>query len=97
MVSRPIEWRPEARAKLVTVLEYIVERNVGAAKEILKAVGKAIAYLPDHPYLYRSGRITGTREIVVNSSYLIIYRVTDRIEIVNVLHAHQEYPRRDSF
>ena len=33
MVSRPIEWRPEARAKLVTVLEYIVERNVEAAKE----------------------------------------------------------------
>ncbi|WP_085657027.1 type II toxin-antitoxin system RelE/ParE family toxin [Pseudomonas sp. B11(2017)] len=94
MASKPIEWRPEARAKLVRILEYITERHRGAAIELTRAIGSAASKLPDHPHLYRPCRITGTREIVVHPSYLIVYRVTDRIEILNVLHARQEYPRR---
>ncbi|MED7666620.1 type II toxin-antitoxin system RelE/ParE family toxin [Pseudomonas moraviensis subsp. stanleyae] len=44
------------------------------------------------PHLYRKGRSPGTREIVVHPNYVVIYEVTDRIEILSVLHTRQEYP-----
>ena len=87
-----VEWRPEARAELRAILEYIIERNAAAASELNEAIEAATTALPDHPYLYRMGRIPGTREIVVHPNYLVVYRITDWVEILTVLHARQEYP-----
>ncbi|MGY2374705.1 type II toxin-antitoxin system RelE/ParE family toxin [Pseudomonas sp. SDO524_S393] len=87
-----VEWRPEARAELRAILEYIIERNVGAARDLNESIEAATTALPDHPFLYRVGRIAGTREIVVHPNYLVVYRITDWIEILTVLHARQEYP-----
>ncbi|WP_112193012.1 type II toxin-antitoxin system RelE/ParE family toxin [Pseudomonas sp. LG1E9] len=80
-----VDWRPEARAELREILEYIVGRNLVAASDLNEAIEAVTTALPQHPYLYRLGRIPGIREIVVR-------RVTDRIEILTVLHARQEYP-----
>ena len=87
-----VEWRPLARAQLSEILEYISDRNLVVASELYKNIEAAISALPQHPYLYRFGRVPGTREIVVHPNYLVVYRVTNRIEIVTVLHARQEYP-----
>lgn len=87
-----VEWRPEARAELWQILNYIGDRQLVAASELYQAIEAATSALPEHPYLYRFGRVPGTREIVVHPNYLVVYRVTDRIEIVAVLHARQEYP-----
>ena len=87
-----VEWRPEARADLWEILEYIDERNSQAADALYAEIERATSALPEHPYLYRLDRVPSTREIVVHPNYLIIYRVTDQIEIVSVLHARQEYP-----
>ena len=43
-------------------------------------------------YLYRHGRVSGTREMVVHPNYIVVYRVTHVVEILNVLHSRQEYP-----
>ncbi|KQM49738.1 addiction module antitoxin [Pseudomonas sp. Leaf15] len=87
-----VEWRPEARAELRAILNYIVEHNVAAASLLNEAIEAATTALLQHPYLYRLGRVSGTREIVVHPNYLVIYRITDWIEILTVLHARQEYP-----
>ncbi|WP_150771352.1 type II toxin-antitoxin system RelE/ParE family toxin [Pseudomonas fluorescens] len=87
-----VEWRPEARAELRQILEYIGDRNLEAAIELSQAIEVATSTLPEHPYLYRFGRVPDTREIVVHPNYLVIYQVTDRIEIVSVVHARQKYP-----
>ncbi|MDN4544794.1 type II toxin-antitoxin system RelE/ParE family toxin [Pseudomonas sp. C32] len=87
-----VEWRPEARAALWQILNYIGDRNFAAASELFQAIEIATSALPEHPCLYRFGRVPGTREIVVHPNYLVVYRVTDRIEILSVLHARQEYP-----
>nr|WP_276574735.1 hypothetical protein [Pseudomonas atacamensis] len=34
----------------------------------------------------------GTREMVINSNYLLVYQVTDHIKILTVLHARKKYP-----
>ena len=47
----------------------------------------------EHPYLFRTGRVSGTREIVAHPNYVLIYCVTaKRIEVMDVLHSRQQYP-----
>lgn len=87
-----LEWRPEAGAALREILGYIAVRNPVAAVSLFSDIERATTALPQHPYLYRPGRVAGTREIVVHPNYIIVYRVTDKIEILNVLHARREYP-----
>ena len=45
------------------------------------------------PQLYKSGRITGTRELVVKPNYVMVYRVHgEQVEIVRILHSRQQWP-----
>lgn len=87
-----VEWNPVARASLWTILDFIGERNVFAAQDLYDAIANATEALPKHPDLYRPGRVAGTREMVVHPNYIGVYRVTSGIEILNVLHARQQYP-----
>ncbi|HEX8421630.1 MAG TPA: type II toxin-antitoxin system RelE/ParE family toxin [Sphingomonas sp.] len=48
--------------------------------------------LASFPYLYRPGRIEGTREAVVTPNYVVVYRVAAVIDVLAVLHARQQYP-----
>jgi toxin ParE1/3/4 len=78
---------------LATIIEYIAERNDVAALDLADDIERATSQLPQHPYLYRPGRVAGTREIVVHPNYPVVYRVQATvIEIVTVLHSRQQYP-----
>ena len=86
-------WRAKALADLETIISYIAERNPLAAERLLDAIETCAERLPDHSFLYRPGRVDGTREAVVYPNYIIIYAVgIDCIEIVAVVHARQHYP-----
>ena len=87
-----VDWHPEARVELREILDYISERNMPAADDLFFVIESATSSLPQHPYLYRPGRVAGTREIVVHPNYLVVYRVTENVEILAVLHARQTYP-----
>ncbi|MHB9536529.1 type II toxin-antitoxin system RelE/ParE family toxin (plasmid) [Pseudomonas amygdali pv. morsprunorum] len=72
---------------------YISNEDPQAAQAILERLQSAILPVADHPYLYRPGRVLGTRELVAHPNYVLVYRVTlERIEVLNVIHARQEYP-----
>jgi len=89
----PIQWLPQARNNLATIIEYIAERNELAALDLADDIERATSQLPQHPYLYRPGRVAGTREIVVHPNYLVVYRIQQTvIEIVTVVHSRQQYP-----
>lgn len=91
----PVRWLPDARIKLATILGYIAERNDIAASKLQDEIERATSQLPQHPYLYRLGRVAGTREIVVHHNYVVVYRVRpSAIEIVSVLHCRQRYPAK---
>lgn len=86
-------WRESARNDAATIFNYIAQRNVAAAERLLAAIELCAEGLADRPFMYRSGRVPGTREAVVHPNYILVYRVTaDAVEIVNVIHARQQYP-----
>ncbi|MFM0165665.1 type II toxin-antitoxin system RelE/ParE family toxin [Paraburkholderia sediminicola] len=87
-----VEWRPHARQALQDIYEYIDDRSPEAADAMFDTITSAVADLAEHPYIYRVGRVRNTREMVVHPNYLVVYRVTDRIVIVDVLHARRQYP-----
>lgn len=87
-----IEWGPDARAQLWTILDYLSQRNPVAASELNQAIEASVLTLSRRPGLYRPGRVPGTREMVIQPNYLVVYRVTDCIRRLSVLHARQQYP-----
>lgn len=86
-------WRASALTDLTTIISCIAERNLAAAERLQETIESCAELLPEHPFLYRTGRVDGTREAVVHPNYVLIYRVgTDKIEIISVLHSRQHYP-----
>jgi addiction module RelE/StbE family toxin len=87
------EWRPAARADLRAIVDYISDDNPDAAQALKDEIETKASRLPEHPRLYREGRVKGTREMVVRPSYLVIYAEDQgRVTILRVLHAAQQWP-----
>ncbi|MGY4800702.1 type II toxin-antitoxin system RelE/ParE family toxin [Roseomonas sp. KE0001] len=68
-------WQASARDDLLTIILYITKRNPAAARRLKGVVEEAVLPLAEHPYLFRPGRVPGTRELVAHPNYIIIYRV----------------------
>ncbi len=86
-------WRQSARQELRAIIDYISDRNEAAADRLQAAIHHCAERLPQFPYMYRTGRVPGTREAVVHPNYVLVYRVTaDAIEVLSVTHARREYP-----
>lgn len=86
-------WRAAALDDLEEVIAYIAERDLAAAERLQSVIEACAERLPEHPFMYRTGRVPGTREAVVHPNYILIYRVTTvAVEVVNLVHARQEYP-----
>ncbi|WP_147467521.1 type II toxin-antitoxin system RelE/ParE family toxin, partial [Pseudomonas savastanoi] len=71
-----IIWRQRARMSLAKIIRYISNEDPKAAQAILERLQSAILPVADHPYLYRPGRVAGTRELVAHPNYVLVYRVT---------------------
>lgn len=51
---------------MASIIRYIANENPFAARRIKKIIEEAILPVAEHPYLFRSGRVAGTREIVAH-------------------------------
>ena len=88
-----IVWRLKARSDLVEIVRHIATENPAAARRLKTQLEDSVIPLAEHPYLFRAGRVAGTREVVAHPNYVIIYRVTSsEVEIVSVVHARRDYP-----
>jgi len=89
----PIFWSAAALDDLNAITDYIANHNVHAAIAMHDLIEESVNPASEHPYLYRPGRIEGTREIVAHPNYVVVYEVRDdHIEVMAVLHTRQEYP-----
>ena len=88
-----VRWTEEATTDLVDIVDYIKQRNVSAAQSLFAAIVQSAENLPLMPYLFRPGRVAGTRELVVHPNYIVVYQVdSDVIDILRILHSRQQYP-----
>lgn len=78
---------------MVDIIDYIEQRNAAAAQNLYAAIVQSAENLPLMPYLFRPGRVPGTRELVVHPNYIVVYQVgSDVIDILRILHSRQQYP-----
>ena len=88
-----VRWRPVAEADRDGIVDYIAQDNLVAAIELGDAIDRRVAELPEHPKLYRVGRVRDTRELVVHPNYVVVYRIArGEIEILRVLHSARQWP-----
>lgn len=86
-------WRPEAQNALYHLITYIADHDPTAARRMLSRILECIEPARTYPQMGRLGRAAGTREIIAHPNYIVIYRVlADAVEVLDVVHARQEYP-----
>jgi len=91
-----IRWLKRASQDLNHVQDYIAQDNPHAAIETVLSIIETAEKLIEYPGIGRSGRIEGTRELVISGTpYFLPYRVKeDRIEIMRVMHGAQKWPQK---
>jgi toxin ParE1/3/4 len=88
-----LQWRPAAIADLLAIIDYIADDNPTAAQALKDDVAAKVSHLAEQPRAYRTGRVTGTREMVVRPNYIVVYTEDDSaVTILRVLHAAQQWP-----
>ena len=88
-----VRWSEEATTDLVEIIDYIEQRNAIAAQDLLSTIVQSVENLPLMPYLFRPGRVAGTREYVVHPNYILVYQVAvNAIDVLRVLHSREQYP-----
>jgi len=88
-----LEWLESARADLLSIVDYIACDNPNAAQRLKNQIEAKTQSLSRYPRLYRQGRVAGTREMVVQSNYIVVYAEdSDSVRILRVLHAAQQWP-----
>jgi len=88
-----LEWKATAIADLLAIIDYISDDNPDAAQALKDEIENKAARLPEHPQMYRAGRVDGTHEMVVRPNYIVVYAETPEVvTILRVLHAAQQWP-----
>lgn len=93
-----LKWTRASLADLDAVEEYIAEDNspVVAMDVVFKILDTTERILLEHPEAGRIGREVDTRELVIDGTpFVAIYQVTERVEILRVMHGAQQWPPGD--
>lgn len=82
-----------ALADREAIMSFIAAENVTAAVELDLEFEAKAEIARQRPTLYKTGRVEGTRELVVRPNYVMVYRVLPHaVEVLRVLHATQQWP-----
>jgi toxin ParE1/3/4 len=89
-----LKWLKLALSDLLEIVDYISDDNPNAAQRLKDDIEAKVSRLVDFPKMGRSGRVKGTKELIVFANYIVVYREKDStIQILRVLHAAQQWPR----
>jgi addiction module RelE/StbE family toxin len=89
-----LRYTPRARLDLAEIHDYIAQENPQAARRIVSIIRKAAEALPQNPFVGRSGRVAGTRELAVGRfPFMLAYRVDENeVQILSVIHTARMWP-----
>ncbi len=89
-----LAWKRAALRDREHIMEFIARDKPLAAIAWDEQLEQSAERLIDQPRMGRSGRVSGTRELVIHPNYILVYRqAAARLEILRVLHAAQKWPR----
>jgi toxin ParE1/3/4 len=93
-----VVWTRPALRELEAIGDFIGRENPAAAEATVNRIVHQVGLLADHPHMGRSGRVAGTRELVVTDTpFIVPYRVhDDRVEILSVFHGARKWPEQFS-
>ena len=92
-----LQWTEPATQDLDRIEGYISRENspIVAIDVVLRVIGTVETILPGHPRAGRIGRVTDTRELVVEGvPFIVIYRQvgSDQSQVIRVLHDALQRP-----
>jgi len=90
-----VTWLDQAFADLDQIFDYLLERNPQAALKVYEAIRHQVGTLADHLQLGRTGRVRGTRELVITGlPYVAAYYLKGQeVRILAVLHTSRKWPQ----
>lgn len=89
-----LEWAVYAVEDRVAIFEYIEADNPRAAVAVDDRIRLQVEQLIRHPESGRTGRVGGTRELVIDRTpYIAAYTIVGKtVRILRVLHSSQRWP-----
>ena len=88
-----VQWSPVALRQRREIARYIARDNIDAALALLDTLDSAARRLESFPKLGNTGKVNGTRELVVHKHYVLVYEIVDNtLNILTVLHTSRQYP-----
>lgn len=86
-------WAPEAVRDRDDIYDYIESENPLAALTLDELFSEKAVLLVNHPSSGRAGRVSGTQELVVHPSYMLVYEVVEKqVRVLNVVHTGRQWP-----
>ncbi|SOE63537.1 addiction module toxin, RelE/StbE family [Burkholderia sp. D7] len=89
MSAVDVFWLPRAIEPLLSIIDHVSADSPSAAVDLAVTIRAAADTLATYPNRDRAGRVKGTRELVVKPNYIVVYRVTVRVEVLRVRHARR--------
>ena len=90
----PIVWLNSALEDLSRITEYIADKPPKATYKLNEKLRDDSELLGQYHIQYRVGKVAGTHEFVSHPNYVLVFRRTlVAIEILNVVHSRQQYPK----
>jgi len=89
-----LRWTDGAVENLQSAHEYLEAENPRAAWGTVERIMSAVERLEQFPHMGRTGRVEGSRELVViGTPFLVAYRLKgESVQILAVLHAARKWP-----
>ena len=86
-------WTPEARQDRADIWDSIVADSPNAAVRMDGLFSDAAESLEDFPMRGRSGRISGTRELIPHERYRLVYEVDgETVWVLALVHTARQWP-----
>ena len=94
MSARTVCWTRRALRRVEQIGDPNAADDPAAAARVVARVFSAVEALAAQPAMGRTGRIGGTRELVLaDLPYVIAYRVTaETVDVLTVLHGSRRWP-----
>ena len=86
-----VQFSPRAEADLEAIADYVASDNPVRARSFVKGLRARCASLGAHPWQGRAAPAIGPEvRVLVFRSYLILYRVSEAVEVVRVIHGARD-------